>query len=119
MEMNERSPQSHTLLRDDMRYTIAIHQCDKLEFDAVGRKKAFRPKTEGFLYEGFWGTSTGLSAGDEVHGLDIADVGPVAHHIAPGTVEVFQSRLIRRRKCIERIVHICHSIVQALVYRSA
>ena len=32
LEINERSPQSHTLLRDDMRYTIAIQQTDKLEF---------------------------------------------------------------------------------------
>ena len=45
LEINERSPQSHSLLRDDMRYTIVFQQTDKSEFE---KQKAFR--VEGFLF---------------------------------------------------------------------
>ena len=46
LEINERSPQSHSLLRDDMRYTMVFGQSDKSEF---GRGKA-GCCAPGFLY---------------------------------------------------------------------
>ena len=42
LEMNERSPQSHSLLRDDMRYTIAVQQTDKSEFGSKKTEKILR-----------------------------------------------------------------------------